>query len=97
MTPEPRAGPRVRGRIDRAAVVARALAIADRDGLPAVSMRTLAHELGVAPMALYRHVSDKEDLLDALIEALLTEIELPAPSSDWRRDLRALALSLIHI
>ena len=94
VTPEPRAGQRVRGHIDRAAVVARALAIADRDGLPAVSMRTLAHELGVAPMALYRHVSDKDDLLDALIDALLTEIELPAASTEWRRDLRDLAHAL---
>ena len=94
MSAEPGPGPRVRERIDRAEIVATALAVADRDGLPAVSMRRLAGELGVAPMALYRHVADKEDLLDALVEALLADIALPPASPDWRRDLRALAHAL---
>jgi AcrR family transcriptional regulator len=51
-----------------------ALEIADADGLPAVSMRSVAQRLDVTPMALYRHVGDKDALLDGLVERLLLEV-----------------------
>ncbi|MCK2212315.1 TetR/AcrR family transcriptional regulator [Actinomadura sp. ATCC 31491] len=77
--------------IDRAAVVAAAMAVADEHGLAALTMPAVAGRLGVTAMALYRHVANKEDLLDALVEALL-----PAPPPDtaalpWRQRLEALA------
>lgn len=80
--------PRRRG-LHRQAIVTRAVEIADREGIEQVSFRRLATELGVTPMAFYSHVRDKSDLLDAMAEAILGEIELPAASElDWTYKLR---------
>jgi TetR/AcrR family tetracycline transcriptional repressor len=66
-----------RGRpsLRREAVVARALEIGTAEGLEAVSLRRLAQELGVTPMALYRHVRDKQDLINAMTEAVLEGLD----------------------
>jgi AcrR family transcriptional regulator len=66
--------------IDRAAVLRTSLQIADEEGLQAVTMGAVAKRLGVTPMALYRHVANKADLLDGLVESLLTEFALPDPA-----------------
>jgi len=68
-----------------------ALALAEEEGLVAVSMRGVAARLGVTPMALYRHVGDKTGLLDGLVERLLDELPVPDPALPWRDRLRALA------
>ncbi len=65
--------------IDRAAILRASLAIADERGVDALTMQAVADHLGVTPMALYRHVENKQDLLDGVVESLLDEI---APSSD---------------
>jgi AcrR family transcriptional regulator len=70
------------------------LSLAEESGLEAVSMRAVASRLGVTPMALYHHVRDKDDLLDAVIERLLGELPLPDPSLPWQARLGALAASL---
>lgn len=70
-------------RISREAVLAAGLAVADEEGLAAVTMQAVARRLEVTPMALYRHVANKDDLLDGLVEALLTEIEPPPPDAPW--------------
>ena len=69
-TPE---SPHALGRpgLTRDAVVARALEIGTAEGLEAVSLRRVAQELGVTPMALYRHVRDKQDLINAMTESVL--------------------------
>lgn len=77
--------------ISRPAVLAAALAVADEHGLDAVTMQAVAARLGVTAMALYRHVRDKDDLLDGLVEALLTEFPPPDPALPWRERLAALA------
>lgn len=77
--------------IDRAAVLAATLELADAKGLAAVSMRAVADRLGVTPMALYRHVGDKQQLLDGLVEQLLLELPLPDPALRWRDSLGAMA------
>jgi len=66
-----------RGRpgLTREAVVARALEIGTAEGLEAVSLRRLAQELGVTPMALYRHVRDKQDLINAMTETVLDDMD----------------------
>jgi TetR/AcrR family tetracycline transcriptional repressor len=80
-----------RPRLRREAIVGLAIAIADREGLDAVSFRRLATELGATPMALYRHVRDKADLLDSMADTLLGEIAVvPDASADWLASLRAL-------
>lgn len=84
---------RARGRpgLTRDAVVSRALEIGTAEGLEAVSLRRLAQELGVTPMALYRHVRDKQDLINAMTEAVLEGIDVTAgfrPEMTWTERLR---------
>jgi AcrR family transcriptional regulator len=71
-----------------------ALAIADEQGLAAVTMRAVAARVGVTAMALYPHVRSKEDLLDGLVGRLLTELSLPDPAKPWQDRLREIGRSL---
>lgn len=83
--------------IDRDAVLRAGLALADEAGLDAVTMAAVAARLGVTPMALYRHVANKGDLLDGLVEVLLEEIpRLPAELA-WDRQLAAAAAALRRV
>ncbi len=77
--------------ISRASVLAAALRLADEQGLAAVTMHAVARHLGVTPMALYRHVADKDALLDGLVELLLTEYARPTAEGAWDERLVALA------
>ena len=62
---------------NRAQLLRAAIDLADKGGIESVSMRKLSQELGGAPMSLYNHVSNKGDLLDAMIDLVFSEIELP--------------------
>ena len=62
-----------------------ALAVADSEGIEAVTMRRLARELGVEAASLYHHVRGKEEILDGLVETVASKIELPKPSASWRQ------------
>jgi AcrR family transcriptional regulator len=64
-------------KISQSSIVAASIAIADEHGLVGLTMKAVADHLAVTPMALYRHITDKADLLDLVVEALLTEIALP--------------------
>jgi len=83
-----------RGRLSRERVLRAAIAHADAGGLEALTMRNLAEELEVAPMALYRHVANKDDLIDAMIDAVFSEISLPLGGADWRTAMRQRAISV---
>jgi TetR/AcrR family transcriptional regulator, tetracycline repressor protein len=77
--------------LTREAIVERALEIGDQEGLEAVSLRRIASDLGVTPMALYRHVRDKNDLLNAMLEAVMAGVDLTAgiePSMPWQQQVR---------
>src|SRR4029077_8777372 len=63
-------------RLTRAAIVTRALKIGETEGLDAVSLRRLASEFRVTPMALYRHVRDKQDLINAMAELAMEGLDL---------------------
>ena len=66
-----------------------AIALADDDGIEALSMRRLAKELGVEAMSLYNHVANKSDLLDGMVDSVFAEIELPSPDGiGWREAMR---------
>ena len=67
------------------------MAIADENGLAAVSMRAVAARVGVTAMALYRHVANKEELLDGVLEQLLAELSLPPEDEPWEDRLIALS------
>ncbi len=79
--------------LSSARVLHAAVALADEAGLEAFSMRGLAQELGVVPMALYKHVANREDLLDGMVDIVFSEIELPPEDLDWRSAMRRRALS----
>lgn len=85
---------RVSKTLSKDAVVEAALALADEEGLEAVTFRGLGDRLGVTAMALYRHVRDKDDLLDAMAERLCAELDLPDASTGWWEGLAELARSL---
>ncbi|MEW1638302.1 TetR/AcrR family transcriptional regulator C-terminal domain-containing protein [Streptomyces sp. NPDC093801] len=80
-------------RLNRERVLRAAVALADEGGIESLSMRRLAQELDVVPMALYKHVANKEQLLDGMVDAVVREIELPQPGSDWRDAVRRRVLS----
>jgi AcrR family transcriptional regulator len=69
-------------------VIAATLRIIDREGTEAVTMRRLATELGVSPMAAYRHVSGKDDLLRRAAAAIVTDIPAPTPGMVWTEALQ---------
>jgi AcrR family transcriptional regulator len=71
-----------------------ALRRADTGGLDALTMRTLAEALGAAPMALYRHVANKSDLVDGLVDLVFAEIDLPPARLGWKMAMRRRAISL---
>jgi AcrR family transcriptional regulator len=79
--------------LTRERVLRTAMDLADRDGLEALSMRRLGQELGVDAMALYRHVRNKDDLLDGIVEAIVGEMERPEPSEHWKGALREQAMA----
>lgn len=83
--------------LTRARVVRAALRLVDEQGLNALTMRALATELKVSPMALYNHVSDKEELLDLMLDLMLGEVDLSASDGDWLTQLRALVCSFHQV
>ena len=76
---------------ERIALVA--VALADADGIEGLSMRKLASELGTAPMSLYRHLANKEMLLDAMVDIVFGEMYPPGIGTDWKGELRKRGVS----
>ena len=74
-------------------MVRAAIALADEGGLDALTMRKLAGTLDVVPMALYKHVANKDELLDAMVDVVFGEIEFPT-GAGWRTALRDRAMSM---
>ena len=88
-----------RERLSRDVVVGAALALADSEGLDAVTIRRLATDLGVTPMALYWHFKDKERLLDGLAELVLSQVELAGEGArpPWDAEVRGLLDALLVV
>lgn len=70
-----------------------AVALADEEGIGALSMRRLAQELGVVPMALYKHVANKDELLDGMVDVVVGEIDPPLADVGWKSAIRERVLS----
>lgn len=79
--------------LSRPRVVRTALRLVDEKGLPALTMRALATELEVSPMALYNHVRDKDELVDLMVDLMLGEVDTSGTEGDWLTQLRVLARS----
>jgi TetR/AcrR family tetracycline transcriptional repressor len=85
-------------RLTKAAVAGRALRLADEEGLEAVTVRRLAKELGVTPMALYWHFKNKDELLLGVVDHALSQIRADAGSGDpWPKRLRSLFETVISV
>jgi AcrR family transcriptional regulator len=74
--------------LSRERVLRGALAVADAGGIGALTIRSLADELGVKPMSVYHYVANKDDIIDGIVDLVFSEIELPSPGGDWRAEMR---------
>jgi AcrR family transcriptional regulator len=85
-------------RLSRDTVAEHALKLADAEGLGAVTVRRLAHELGVTPMALYWHFKNKDELLLGLADHALADVQATRAADDpWQRQLRAMVEALVAV
>jgi AcrR family transcriptional regulator len=82
-----------RPRLTREKVLSGAVAVADRGGLAALTIRSLAQELGVKPMAVYHYVATKDEILDGIVDTVFGAIALPSATGDWRAQMRRRAHS----
>ena len=79
--------------LSRPRIVRTALGLVDEKGLAALTMRALATELEVSPMALYNHVQDKDELVDLMVDLMVAEVDTSVTEGDWLTQLRALVCS----
>jgi AcrR family transcriptional regulator len=84
---------RPREPLSRERILQTAVALADERGVESISMRRIAQELGVVPMALYKHVANKDELLDGMIDVVVGEIDPPVEGADWKTTMRERILS----
>lgn len=85
-----------RGRLNRSNIVEAALAIVRAEGLGAVTMRRVATDLGAGAMSLYRHVTDRDDLLVGMMDQVAVGIEPPTEQMDDREEIVAILMTLHH-
>jgi TetR/AcrR family transcriptional regulator, tetracycline repressor protein len=96
MTPRTATASRAKVDLSREAIVERALTVMDTEGPDAITIRRIAQEFGVTPMALYWHVANKDELLAAMGDALLAGVEPPPAVGPWSVQLRAVVENLIE-
>lgn len=85
--------PRDREPLTRDRILRAALELADQGGVASLTMQAIGRQLGVEAMSLYRHVRNKDDILDGLVDLAFEEIELPDDRSDWHSAIRARSVS----
>ena len=79
--------------LNRERVLRAAIALADRDGLDALTMRRLGQEVGVEAMSLYNHVKNKNDILDGIVDLVLSDIDVPPSGTPWKAAMRRRSIS----
>jgi AcrR family transcriptional regulator len=83
-----------RAPLSRDRILRAALELVDEGGIESLSMRKLGQRLGFEAMSLYNHVANKDDLIDGILDLVLAEGELPSPTGDWDKAVRASAISV---
>ncbi len=71
--------------------------LADESGIDSVTMRELGRRLGVEAASLYNHIAGKDDLLDAMVDLVVAEIDLPSPDAGWKEAMRRRAVSARNV
>jgi AcrR family transcriptional regulator len=84
---------KTRRQLSRERVLSGAVALADEGGVAALTIRSLAQHLGVKPMTLYHYVANKSEILDAIVDVVFSEIDLPSAAADWRSEIHLRASS----
>jgi AcrR family transcriptional regulator len=79
--------------LSRERVLLGAVAVADAGGITGLTIRSLAQELGVKPMAVYHYVANKSEILDGIVDVVFAEIDLPPRNGDWQNEIRQGAAS----
>jgi AcrR family transcriptional regulator len=82
-----------RARLSRERVLRAAITLADHSGLESLTMRRLGQELGVEAMSLYNHVANKDDILDGIVDLVLSDIDVPPSGTEWKSAMRQRAIS----
>ncbi len=85
--------PEERVPLSRDRVLLGAVAVADIGGSAALTIRSLARELGVKPMSVYHYVANKDEILDGIVDIVFSEMDLPSVDGDWRSEMRRRAIS----
>ena len=88
---------KIRAPLSKERVLQAAIRLADKIGIASLSMRRLGQELGVEAMSLYKHVANKDDVLDGIVDIVASEIELPSIGGDWKKPMRRRASSAHEI
>ena len=83
--------------LSRERVLQAGIQLADKDGIEALSMRKLAQQLSVKAMSLYNHVANKDDLIDGMVDIVVSKMEIPALVADWKTAMRQRALSAYRV
>ncbi|MFI1994388.1 TetR/AcrR family transcriptional regulator [Actinoplanes sp. NPDC020271] len=85
-------------RLSKATVAERALRLADEEGVDAITIRRLAKELSVTPMALYWHFKNKDELLLGVVDHVLTDVRADRSAGDpWQKQLRAIVETVVGV
>ncbi len=83
--------------LSRERILQRALQLADENGLDALSMRKLAQALDVKAMSLYNHIANRDDVIDGMVDSVVSEIEVPQLGDDWKKVMRRRAISAYKV
>ena len=93
MAPRTKSATQPRIPLSRDRVLGAGVAFADQNGIASLSMRKLGETLGVEAMSLYNHVTNKDELLDGMVDLVFSEIDLPSGADDWKMAMRTRAQS----
>ena len=93
MATDPASNAARRAPLSRERVLRTAVALADRNGIESLTMRRLGQELGVEAMSLYNHVANKDDILDGIVDLVLSDIDVPPTGTHWKTAMRQRAIS----
>jgi len=97
MVSQPKPIDAARAPLSRNRLLEAAIGLADEAGIGSLTMRRLAQELGVEAMTLYYYVSNKDDILNGMVDIVVGEIELPSPDADWKAAIRRTAISAYEV